>query len=251
MLRLLVLALVLANAAYAAWSHGFLARYGAEPATQSEPQRVLQQIRPDALRVLAPPEARPPPAPLLAPPANAGSATSGSDSATLGAASPGPALVAVSTLASVAAECLQVGLFNEEQAAVLRARLQSVLPEGSWVLESTAGPARWMIYMGKYGSAEALAKKRGELRQLRVPVEPLNNAALEPGLSLGSFASEPEAQAELGRIAKRGVRSARVIQASAGERGQKLRLPAVNDSLRPQLESLRPQLAGKTLQACT
>ena len=226
MLRLLVLLLVLANAAFAGWSAGLLAPYGFSPAPATEPQRLQQQIRPESLRIIGLPE----------PHALSVDAISG--------------LVPVASLAAAPADCLQAGIFNEEQTAVLRARLQSVLPAGSWLLETAVEPARWIVYMGKYSSAEALEKKRGELRQLRVPYELLNNPVLEPGLSLGSFASEPEAEAELSRIAGRGVRSAKVIRSGVESRGQKLRLPAVSESLRTQLESLKPQLAGKALQAC-
>lgn len=59
MLRLLVLALVLLNAGYYAWSHGMLRSYGFAPAQQAEPQRVAQQIQPQQLRVLSGDEARP------------------------------------------------------------------------------------------------------------------------------------------------------------------------------------------------
>ncbi len=214
MLRLLVLLLLLANGAYFAWSKGLLAAYGLAPASQSEPQRLEQQIRPEAIRILS---------------------------------TPGAASISAS---AAPAECLQSGLFNEEQTAVLRERLQSVLPAGSWVLESAVEPARWMVYMGKYSSAAELDKKRGELRQLRVSFEALNNPALAPGLSLGTFTSQLDANAELERIAKRGVRTAKVIQAQLEVRGQKLRLPAVNASLRPKLDQLKPQLAGKSLLAC-
>ena len=58
MLRLIVLLLLLANAAYFAWSQGLLAPWGIAPAQQSEPQRLEQQIKPQALRILAPDEAR-------------------------------------------------------------------------------------------------------------------------------------------------------------------------------------------------
>ena len=58
MLRLLVLLLLLSNAGYFAWSHGTLAPYGFAPAAQSEPQRLAQQVRPEALRILTPSEAR-------------------------------------------------------------------------------------------------------------------------------------------------------------------------------------------------
>jgi hypothetical protein len=58
MLRAMVLALLLANAGYLAWTRGLLADYGLAPAAQSEPQRLTQQIRPEAMRLLSPEEAR-------------------------------------------------------------------------------------------------------------------------------------------------------------------------------------------------
>lgn len=243
-MRLLVLLLVLSNAAYFAWTRGLLAAYGFAPAAQSEPQRLTQQIRPEALRLLTPAEARQ----LEASPAST-PASSAAQAPDLSLAR----LVSAATLQNTAAapaECLQVGFFNEEQTAVLRARLQSVLPPGSWALESSAESARWMVYMGKYSSAEVVAKKKGELRQLRVSFEALADPALEPGLSLGTFTSQTEAELEVARIAKRGVRTAKVILALPESRGQKLRLPVVDAGLRAQLEAIKPQLAGKALQAC-
>ena len=80
--------------------------------------------------------------------------------------------------------------------------------------------------------------------------EALNNISLEPGLSLGSFKTQPEAEAELTRIAKKGVKTARVMQERAELRGQRLRLPAVNAALRSQLDTIKPQLAGKAFAVC-
>ena len=254
MLRLLVLALLLANAGYFAWSKNMLAPYGFAPVTQSEPQRLAQQIRPEAMRILTPPAAPAAPAPSPSATTQPVTSTSTVSSTTSATTTATVATAASMTLVAATAlsppECLQVGLFNEEQTAVLRERLQSVLPAGSWVLESSVDPARWMLYMGKYSSPDALEKKRGELRGLRVSFEPLNNPSLEPGLSLGSFASRAEADAEMARISKRGVRTAKVIQTRQEARGQKLRLPAVSAALKPQLEALKPQLAGKPLQTC-
>jgi hypothetical protein len=70
------------------------------------------------------------------------------------------------------AECLQAGLFTPEQTTALRAGLESSLPIGSWSLESSTEPGRWIVYMGKYTSDDALAKKRSELRGLGVSFEP-------------------------------------------------------------------------------
>lgn len=61
LLRPLVLLLLLANLAFFAWSQGYLRVLGFGPAQQSEPQRLTQQLRPQALRVLreGPPTAAP------------------------------------------------------------------------------------------------------------------------------------------------------------------------------------------------
>jgi hypothetical protein len=223
MLRLLVLLLVLANAGYFAFSQGLLAAYGLAPASQSEPQRLAQQIRPEALSILSPQEATQ--ATTTKPPAPAVAATG-------------------------ATECLQVGMFNEGQTAVLRERLLSTLPQGSWVLESALVPARWLVYMGKYSDDEAVAKKKAQLRGLGLSFEALNNPSLEPGLSLGNFKTQTEAEAELARVAKKGVKTAKVIQERAEQRGQRLKLAAVDSTLRGQLDAIKPQLAGKAFQTC-
>lgn len=224
MLRLLVLALILANAGYFAWSQGLLAAYGFAPATQAEPQRLTQQIKPEALRILNPQEA--------------------SQLQTAAQA------VASASTAASATECLQVGLFNEEQTMVLREKLVSSLPASSWVIESALVPGRWLVYMGKYNSDDAVVKKKSELRGLGVSFEALNNPTLEPGLSLGNFKTQAEAQAELERIAKKGIKTARVIQERAEQRGQRLKLPAVDAALRGQLDGIKPQLAGKAFAVC-
>ena len=58
MLRLFVLVLLLANAGYYAWSQNLLAPWGFAPAQQSEPHRVEQQLRPQAIRLVASDEAK-------------------------------------------------------------------------------------------------------------------------------------------------------------------------------------------------
>lgn len=221
MLRLLVLALLLANAGYFAWTQGLLADYGFAPAAQAEPQRLAQQIRPDAMKLLTTAEARQlenDPTPAAAP-------------------QPAP-------------ECLQAGLFTPEQSTALRAGLESSFPIGSWTLESGVEPPRWIVYMGKYSSEDALAKKRSELRGMGVSFEALANPALGPGLSLGHYTSQAEAERELAKVATRGVRTAKVVQERPETRGQLLKVPAADTALKAKLEALKPQLAGKALQAC-
>lgn len=52
MLRLALIALLLANAGYYAWSQGLLKDWGFAPQEQAEPQRMNQQIKPETLQIL-------------------------------------------------------------------------------------------------------------------------------------------------------------------------------------------------------
>ena len=217
MLRLTVLLLMLANAGYFAWSQGLLRDWGLAPTQQSEPQRLEQQIKPQSLRILRPEEAR--------------------------------RLEAVSVGAAKAAECLQAGPLEEAQVASLKKVLEP-WPAGSWRLEPVVEPGRWIIYMGKYATAENTARKKAELRQIGVSFEALTDPSLEPGLSLGGFASEAEAAQQLESFLQRGVRSAKVVQERPAPGGQLLKLVAVDDSLQPRLDELRAALNGKTLRPC-
>lgn len=220
---MIVLVLLLLNAGYYAFSQSLLAPYGFGPAVQAEPQRMAQQIKPEALRITTPPEEGKPPVGV-------------------------PGVQA--TVNAGPAECLQVGVFNEEQAVVLRESLRSTLPPNSWILEDATEPARWLVYMGKYSNDEALSKKRSELRGLGVAFEPLDNAALAPGLLLGSFTTRADAEQSLARIARKGVKTAKVLEERAEQRGQRLTLAAVNTTLRSQLDAIKPQLAGKAFKPC-
>ena len=218
MLRLFVLALVLVNAVYFVWSQGLLQALDLGPAPQTEPQRLAQQIKPEALRLLNAQELR--------------------------------QAEATSRVAAKPSVCLQAGLFDETQGALLRTALESSLPPDAWTLEPVVEPARWIIYMGPYANAEALAKKRAELTALKQRLEPLTNPTLARGLSLGGFETQAAAAAALNDVSRRGVRTARVVQEQAGLRGVMLRLPAADSTVRSRLDELSPVLAGKVLNPC-
>ncbi|HYF19828.1 MAG TPA: SPOR domain-containing protein [Ramlibacter sp.] len=213
MLRAFVLLLLLANAGYYAWANGYLLQWGLGPAQQSEPHRLQQQLQPQALRVIPGDEVR-----------------------RLEAQARPP-------------ECLQAGPI--EDAAVGRVRqVLAAWPASAWTLEPVSEPARWIVYMGKYASDENVTRKKGELRQIGVAFEPLSNPELEPGLSLGGFATQAAADEHLERLATRGVRTARVVQERPEVRGQRLTLAAIDDGVRARLDDLRSVLGARTLRPC-
>lgn len=238
MVRVLVLLLVLANAAYFAWTRGALKPWGMAPATPSEPQRAQNQIEPEAVRLLAAASTPRASAPLAAESLAAVSSPASAPS--------GPLLNAT----RVPGECLLAGPFNDPQWALLQEALRSALPATVWTVENLTEPARWIVYMGRYSDAEAVRRKRGELSVLKVATEPLRNPALEPGLSLGAHPSEAQAKAALEALGLRGVRTARVVREREEVRSHLVRVPDVDPAIRPQLESLRPMLAGKVFRPC-
>ena len=238
MLRLAVIALLLANAGYYAYTQGWLRSAGLVTPEQAEPQRLQQQIRPETLKVLraqgATNNPTPPPAPAAAPAADTAAST------------PTPTAAAPAD----AGECLQAGVFDDKQAAALRTAA-AALPAGSWSLEPTPITGRWMIYMGRFDDQDTLDKKRAELRARKVDFDRAGGT-LELGLSLGRFSTEEAAQRGLTALNAQGVRTARVIQERQAATGFILKLPAVTDAQRQQwLATLRPAMAGKTLGSCS
>jgi hypothetical protein len=218
MLRALALFLLLLNGIYFAWGQGWLLAYGFGPTPQHEPHRLAQQIKPEAIEIISEQEATLAPVPVPAVQANA--------------------------------VCLQSALFDTARAEALRPVLAAALPPQTWTLEAVATPERWIIYMGKYANVSELAKKRAQLANLRLTFEPLSNPALAPGLSLGAFASQAQADAALEALAQRGVRTARVVQELAAGQAYRLRLPAVDEVLQKQLPPVRAALAGLALLPC-
>lgn len=218
MLRLLVLALMLANGVYFSWTQGLLRAYGFAPAVQNEPLRMAQQLRPEAVHLLSSNELKTEEARAQA--------------------------------EQAPKECLQAGPFDEEAATALRRALDEALPSAAWRLDATQEAARWIVYMGKFKNTEALDKKRAELAGMDLKTHTVGNPALEPGLSLGGFANEAAANTELLRLGKRGIRTARVVQERAPGNVWHLKLPALTEAMKSRLEPVAPALAGKPLQKC-
>jgi hypothetical protein len=218
MLRLLALVLLLANGMYYAWGNGYLLPLGLGPVQQREPQRLAQQIEPDSVKLISPQEFK--------------------------------RIEEQVKADREPKECLQAGPFDDAQSTLLRQALGDALPAGSWQLDEERVAARWIIYMGKYAGAEALAKKRSEVVAMGLKTESLENAALEPGFSLGGFETKADADAALARLSARGLHTARVVQEREALHDYQLKLPSVNAAFKAKLADLRGPLAGKSLHAC-
>lgn len=231
-LRALVAALALANAAFFAWSAGWIdALPGAGGPGQRDPGRLARQLRPETLRVLPPatPERggdAPASAPA-APPASAASAASGS--------------------APLDAACLESAPFPPEQAAAAERLLAAALPAGSWERRPATAPV-WLVYMGPYAREDTLARKGAELRRIGVAFESLSEPPqLASGLALGRHDSRDAAQAGLRDAIGRGVRTARVV--ALPETAARLRIASADAALRARLSAIDAPVLGAPLGA--
>ncbi|MEY3381543.1 MAG: hypothetical protein RL468_2141 [Pseudomonadota bacterium] len=213
MLRLMVLLLFLLNLAYLAWSQGALLAYGLGPAPQSEPHRLQRQLHPEQIRLLSPQEAQ-----------------------------------QAEALAR-RQRCLRAGPFGEKQLARLLGALTS-WPLGSWRVEADLASPQWLVYLGRLDDPAELARQQARLKTLQIDSEPTQAPELMPGLTLGSFTTQAEAEQALAELERGGVRMARVVHEASPRRGAVLVLPLMDDALRARLDELRPALATRTLRPC-
>lgn len=250
MLRSLVLALLIVNLGFFAWTHGWLRAWvGLPPEGQREPQRLSAQLNAEQIEVLQPGEGETarnhalrrqgessPSAPEASAAASMASAAEASSSA--------------AAVATGAALCVEAGPFNPEDAASVDKALRPLLPSGSWTRQSIAIGGQWMVYMGPYPDEDLYDRKVTELKRIKgLNFDEVRSGPYAKGLSLGRFTSEADAQARLGTLKQRGIRTARVVTIRAAGQVHYLRVAQANESMQVTLSGLKlPQ--GKSFTAC-
>jgi hypothetical protein len=273
MLRLLVLALLLANALFFAWSRGWLDPVlGASAQGDREPQRLSNQVRPEVVQLWpagtgnARPEA-PAATAASAPASGAASGPTPTDAAATAAPLAGiasgpvaasaavsaPAAVASAVKAAAAATvCLEAGPFGPADLQATLALLNSQLPAGGWTPRQVAG-GEWMVYMGPYPDKDWMARKKAELARIRGGVrhEEVSGGPLPgPGLSLGRFGSQAAAETALGQLRLRGIRTARVLRSGDGSPMVYLRLAEADAITAAKAAAIKLQPATRSFTAC-
>lgn len=217
MLRALVVILLLANAAFFAWTQGWLdSVVGVRAVGDRETQRLAQQVRPEAVRVL-PAQEPPRPKPVT--------------------------------------RCLEAGPFDAAQVSAAEAAL-AASPAASALAGrvsrlSTETPGAWMIAVGRAAPHEAQLKKLAELKRLNIAVEIVKSASgTDETLSIGRFDSLAAAKAALESFPARGVRTGRLVEVSPASEVTHLRVDNATPPEATALESLPEGTAGKGFVSC-
>jgi len=105
--------------------------------------------------------------------------------------------------------------------------------------------------MGAYPDAETMQRKEQELYRMRDSLEEIAVPGEGPyGLALGRYPSRGAAERALGQWQDRGIRTARVVQASPAATQQWLRVERAEPALAAQLVALKAEPLGKGFAAC-
>lgn len=217
MLRAFVVALLLANLAFFAWTEGWLdGVVGVRSIGDREPERMARQVHPELVRVLS-----------------AGEAASA-----VSAATPLPA-------------CLEAGPFGDADIGIAQAAAQAALPGAGVADVKTDKPGTWIVYMGRYATRDALTKKEDELKRRKLEYDEVrDNAALAPGLSLGRYADRAAAASALERFAQQGIHTARVVELTPASSSHMLHIETADAALAAQATSLKLAALGNGFAAC-
>ncbi|AKJ27023.1 SPOR domain-containing protein [Caldimonas brevitalea] len=229
MLRLLVLLLLIANLGFYAWRGGHLAAVAGAPADEREPERLREQVRPEAIRL---PAAKPERRGAVAAPADASLQTVAAHPPEVsGTAAPTGPLPA-------AGRCVEAGPYTETEMARVKTVLDAELPAGEWSPQRREKPGVFLVYIGRFPSREALQQRQSELRALGLASEELRSSpGFEPGLSLGRYTDKREADARLGEVAAKGLRTARVVTITPSIASYFVRLRDGGDALQARLRN--------------
>ena len=261
MIRFAIVLLLLANAGYYAFSQGMLRSLGWAPHNPAEPERLAQQVKPEELRILSPQElaaaqklqaqteAPRAPEPVAEPEKAAPEPEKTAEKIAEKTADKAPDKGAEKPEKPEKKECLTAGSFDAKQVEALRLQLAK-LPEGSWKLDASTTSGRWMVYVGKFSSQEALDTRRSDLRAQDISTDRARLASLEPGLSLGRFSTEEAAERHLATLARKGVSGAKVVVDRPEVTTYSLRLPKTDAATKKRVQSWHV-MEGKDLQACS
>ena len=214
MLRWLVVALLIANLAFFAWTQGWLtAVIGRSPDGDREPQRLARQVSPLDIEILPP--------------------------ATLARRTPKPV-------------CVEAGPFTPAELGRAEGVLRTALPEGSWQLITRERPGQWMVYLGPYVKPELMQRRMDDLRKRQIAFEEARNLpGYEQGILFGRHASEADARALQTRLTAQKVKFVRVVRLVPPTTTHTLRLPRADAETQTNLPQMREAMGGKPWVACS
>jgi len=239
-MRGLLIALVVANLLVLAWSLDALP--GVSRHREREPERLRQQVRPDAVQLITPTAAS---AALRA----AAAQRTGNSTATPGTPAASAPLGAADASATV---CLEAGPFAAAEVAAAERGLRELKWPGlDWTAQRSERGGSYIVYQGKYSDEAAMARRRDDYRRQQIAAEEVRNSPdLQPGLQFGRYDTRAAADAAAAQLAQQGVKGARAVTISIPVVVTLLRVERADGALAGRLTQLNLPPAGSGFRPC-
>lgn len=239
-MRGLLIALVVANLLVLAWSFDVLP--GVPRQREREPERLRQQVRPDAVQLITPTAAS------AALQAAAAQRTSNLAPATGTSSASAPLAVAEGS----ATVCLEAGPFAAgEVAAAERGLRELKWPGIDWSQQRSERGGSYIVYQGRFADDTAMARRRDDYRRQQITAEEVRNSPdLQPGLQFGRYDTRAAADAALAQLVQQGVKSARVVTINIPVVVTLLRVERADGALAARLAQLNLPPAGSGFRPC-
>lgn len=227
MLKYLVIILLILNIILFGWIAGL---FGSEANRQALfDKRMSYQLHPEAIRVVPEQTAQ-----IIASRVQAGnqaptSSTHAAPSATL---------------------CLETGPLNASQSAQLQRIVGNMLPPNTWEIDTAKDVISWAVYIPAESNEYANTRKI-ELNRMQIDADIVRGKPeYEPGLTLGLFNSQTNAQGLLQSIQNKGVTDARIQPWTYLPLGQLLRINQTTQTYKDLLDELISQTDIPALVPC-
>jgi hypothetical protein len=239
-MRGLLIALVVANLLVLAWSFDVLP--GVPRNREREPERLRQQVRPEAVQLITPTAAS---AALQA----AAAQRSGTTAAAPNAAAASAPTAVGDTSATV---CLEAGPFaTGEVAAAERGLRELKWPGLEWMPQRSERGGSYIVYQGRFADETAMARRRDDYRRQQITADELRNSPdLQPGLQFGRYDTRAAADAALAQLVQQGVKAARVVTINIPVVVTLLRVERADGALAARLVQLNLPPAGSGFRPC-
>ena len=235
-MRGLLIALVVANLLVLAWSLDVLP--GVSRHREREPERLRQQVHPEAVQLITPTAAS---AALEAAAAQRSNVTA--------APSAAAAIAAADASATV---CLEAGPFAAgEVAAAERGLRELKWPSLEWTPQRSERGGSYIVYQGRFADDTAMARRRDDYRRQQITAEEVRNSPdLQPGLQFGRYDTRAAADAALAQLGQQGVKAARVVTINIPVVVTLLRVERADGALAARLTQLNLPPAGSGFRPC-
>lgn len=242
MLKLFFWLLLIGNAVLFAMQEGIGAATVAQP---HEPQRLSQQLQPQALTIL------PPNSEKLVMRVQAAAEVVQE----LTKSPPEAMLASAPAVQPEMIACTEIGNFNSIEARQFEVSLTALNLARKPMVQTIVEAASYMVYIPSQDGKSGAEHKSAELGRLGIQdfyVIPASqaNPALRWAISLGVFKTEAAAKAYVGQLIPKGVRSARIIARNLSASKQAYQWHHIDAVTQTALAGLKEKFPAQELRTC-